>query len=183
MKLSLFSIIGGTFYKFNDVPITTETLMSFENEVSKVVTDKLHDARIYGIKITPELVASEEHNGDVMVKDIFVEHEAAEAAILRMVWDSQTRAAAIDLINKERDRQDAKWGEQNHPPHFWTGILGEEYGEYCQAVNETVFNNGEEARKLGGYDNMMTELTHVAAVAIGAMESLMRAEARKEEGK
>ena len=25
-----------------------------------------------------------------------------------------------------------------------------------------------------GYDNMMAELTHVAAVAVGAMESLMR---------
>ena len=66
------------------------------------------------------------------------------------------------------------------PPQYWTGILGEEYGEYCQAVNETVFYNGEEARKKGGYDNMMKELSHVAAVAIGAMEALMRAKAREE---
>lgn len=91
-----------------------------------------------------------------------------------------TRHEALALVNRERNRQDAKWGEQNHPPQYWTGILGEEYGEYCQAVNETVFYNGEEARKKGGYDNMMKELSHVAAVAIGAMEALMRAKAREE---
>ena len=85
-----------------------------------------------------------------------------------------TREKAIQLIDAERNRQDIKWGEQNHPPQFWTGILGEEYGEYCQAVNETVFSDGEVARPKGGYDNMLTELTHVAAVAVGAMESLMR---------
>lgn len=85
-----------------------------------------------------------------------------------------TRQTAFELINTERNRQDAKWGEQNHPPQFWTGILGEEYGEYCQAVNETVFNNGPRERLKGGYDNMIRELTHVAAVAVGAMECLMR---------
>jgi hypothetical protein len=92
-----------------------------------------------------------------------------------------TRCEAFQLVNQERDRQDKKWGEQNHQPQYWTGILGEEYGEYCQAVNETVFYNGEEARKKGGYDNMMKELTHVAAVAIGAMEALMRQKLRKGE--
>lgn len=91
------------------------------------------------------------------------------------------RATAFVLISKERDRQDNKWGEQNHPPQFWTGILGEEYGEYCQAVNETVFDNGPEERKKGGRENMIKELTHVAAVAVGAIESLMR-ERIKEEG-
>lgn len=78
------------------------------------------------------------------------------------------------LIEDERNRQDVKWGEQNHPPEKWTSILGEEFGEYCQAVNETVFDNGPDAKLKGGYDNMMTELTHVAAVAVGAMECLMR---------
>jgi len=92
-----------------------------------------------------------------------------------------TRQAALQLVDIERNRQDAKWGEQNHKPQFWTGILGEEYGEYCQAVNETVFNNGEVAKLKGGYDNMMTELTHVAAVAIGAMEALMRENNRAKE--
>ena len=88
--------------------------------------------------------------------------------------DMDTRTGALLLVDMERNRQDAIWGEQNHPPEKWVSILGEEFGEYCQAVNETVFSDGEVARPKGGYDNMMTELTHVAAVAVGAMECLMR---------
>lgn len=90
-----------------------------------------------------------------------------------------TRAEVIKLIEFERNRQDSKWGEQNHPPEKWTSILGEEFGEYCQAVNETVFNNADK-KHLGGYENMIKELTHVAAVAVGAMECLMRAREREE---
>ena len=86
----------------------------------------------------------------------------------------ETRAAAIMLVDAERSRQDAKWGEQNHAPEKWASILGEEYGEYCQAVNETIFDNGPEERKKGGYDNLLKELTQVAAVAIAHMECLMR---------
>lgn len=77
----------------------------------------------------------------------------------------------IDIILKERERQDKKWGEQNHAPQFWTGILGEEFGEFCEAVNETVFDNGSDK---GGYENMKTEAIHVAAVAIGFLECLER---------
>lgn len=106
--------------------------------------------------------------------------QSAQVKLGEEIEETDTRQEAIRLINQERERQDTKWGEQNHPPHFWTGILGEEYGEYCEAVNETVFYNGEEERKKGGYDNMMTELTHVAAVAVGAMEALMRAKANEE---
>jgi hypothetical protein len=86
----------------------------------------------------------------------------------------QVRNQALALIEKERERQDAKWGEQNHAPQYWVGILGEEYGEYCQAVNETVFDNGKIERLKGGTDNMITELTHVAAVAVSAIECLLR---------
>ena len=84
-----------------------------------------------------------------------------------------TRAAAINLVDAERDRQGRKWGEENHSQQGWIGILGEEFGEYCQAVNETYLNNATK-QNLGGYDQIMKELTHVAAVAVGAMESLMR---------
>ena len=80
----------------------------------------------------------------------------------------------MNKILKERDRQDEKWGEQNHKPEFWTGILGEEYGELCQAVNETVFDNGPEENKKGGFENMRTEAIHVAAVAMGFLECLER---------
>ena len=77
----------------------------------------------------------------------------------------------IQDILTERQRQDKKWGEQNHPPQFWTGILGEEFGELCEAINETVFDNGTDK---GGYENMKKEAIHVAAVAVGFLECLER---------
>ena len=86
---------------------------------------------------------------------------------------STHRTVALEEVLGERWRQDSKWGEQNHPPALWATILGEEYGEFCEAVNETAFDNGVHKEK-GGYENMMRELTHVAAVAVAAMECLMR---------
>lgn len=92
--------------------------------------------------------------------------------------DIRTLMKVFGLIEDERNRQDAKWGEQNHTQQGWIGILGEEYGEYCQAVNETYLDNATKKHE-GGYENILRELTHVAAVAVGAMECLMR---NKEKG-
>lgn len=82
--------------------------------------------------------------------------------------------SAIQSIIQERTRQDAKWGQQDHEPMAWMGILGEEFGELCEAVNETHFNNGPEARKKGGYENMRAEAVQVAAVAVSFIEALDR---------
>jgi len=90
-----------------------------------------------------------------------------------MVESIGTRAEAINLVYQERNNQDAKWGEQNHAQTAWASILGEEFGEYCQCVNETYLSNATKKHE-GGYENLLKELTHVAAVAVGAMESLMR---------
>lgn len=68
----------------------------------------------------------------------------------------------IEEVKKERIRQDATWGEQNHPSAYWLSILGEEYGEVCRAVCE---NNGESYRE---------ELIHVAAVAVSMAEAFDR---------
>ena len=84
-----------------------------------------------------------------------------------------TRLEALGLIDEERERQDKKWGQQDHSQQAWVGILGEEYGEYCQAVNETYLANATKKHE-GGFANIMKELTHVAAVAVSAMECLMR---------
>lgn len=80
----------------------------------------------------------------------------------------------INDVIRERKRQDDKWGEQNHDPIVWQGILGEEFGELCQAINETHFDNGPEERKKGGYVNMRTEAIQVAAVAVSFIEYLDR---------
>lgn len=81
---------------------------------------------------------------------------------------------AFTSVSAERYRQDMKWGEQNHAPMEWMGILGEEFGELCQAVNETHFNNGPEEQAKGGYANMRSEAVQVAAVAISFIEALDR---------
>lgn len=47
-----------------------------------------------------------------------------------------TKQAYYDLIQIERNAQDEKWGEQNHPNERWFAISGEEFGEIAKAVVE-----------------------------------------------
>lgn len=65
-------------------------------------------------------------------------------------------------VQAERDRQDEKWGEQNHKPPRWSVILSEEVGEVNKAILE------EDA------PNYRHELIQVAAVAILMIECLDR---------
>ncbi|MDI7190880.1 MazG-like family protein [Leptospira santarosai] len=71
---------------------------------------------------------------------------------------------------KERERQDQKWGEQNHSPIEWCAILGEEVGE----VNRTVLETHFEYDGKDDYTEYRTELIQVAAVAIAMIESYDR---------
>ena len=64
----------------------------------------------------------------------------------------------MQLVKDERQRQEQKWGEQNHEPLIWMAILAEEFGEACKAVLE------------GDDEGYTVELIHVAAVAIAAAE-------------
>jgi NTP pyrophosphatase (non-canonical NTP hydrolase) len=68
----------------------------------------------------------------------------------------------IKAIIHERQRQDKKWGEQNHGPDGWLPILMEEVGEVAKAMLE------------GSGLKYLDELTQVAAVAVAAMESANR---------
>lgn len=90
------------------------------------------------------------------------------------IYKKAKNRSVINCVTDERSRQDAKWGEQNHEPPIWLGILGEEFGELCQAINETVFDNGAEERKKGGYENMRKEAIQIAAVAVAFVECLDR---------
>jgi len=80
---------------------------------------------------------------------------------------------ALDLVRDERNRQDNKWGDQNHEPILWMSLLGEEFGELCQAVNESTFNDSDK-KHLGGKENMLKEAVQVAAVAAEFVECLDR---------
>lgn len=64
---------------------------------------------------------------------------------------------------------DQSW---NHP-FEWISILGEEYGELCEAVNETLFENAAHPDR-GGFEKIIKEATQVAAVAVAIIESIQR---------
>ena len=63
-----------------------------------------------------------------------------------------TKEAFNNLIQTERNAQDAKWGEQRHSDEKWLTILLEELGETAEAVLE----NNDEA--------LLVEVVQVAAV-------------------
>lgn len=62
-------------------------------------------------------------------------------------------------ILQERFRQNIKWGKQNHDNGKWLAILGEEFGEVCEVMQE-----GSIASKETDASNLYKELIHVAAV-------------------
>ena len=76
---------------------------------------------------------------------------------------------SLRAVLKERQRQDDKWGEQNHNPYIYISILLEELGELAQAVLQTQFGGNK-----GGFDNIRTEAIHTCAVALALLECLDR---------
>lgn len=74
---------------------------------------------------------------------------------------SRTIRALLD-VSDERRRQNAKWGEQNHPLDTWITVLVEEVGEAAQDVLK------------GRIGECRQELVQVAAVAVAAIEFIDR---------
>ena len=72
-------------------------------------------------------------------------------------------------IEKERFKQDQKWGEQNHCPVEWCAILSEEVGEVNKAALEDYFSHGKI-----DLENYREELIQVAAVAVAMIQCLDR---------
>lgn len=74
------------------------------------------------------------------------------------------RRAILAEVNTERDRQDEKWGgipgTDRRDDHTYAAVLGEEFGEACQAWLE---RDTEALRK---------ELVQTAAVAVAWIEEL-----------
>lgn len=70
-------------------------------------------------------------------------------------------------IEAERNRQDAKFGEQAHEDYIWAAIAGEEFGEVCQAMLHTQFGG-----KAAGTTRL--ELLHLTAVCVSWLEAIDR---------
>lgn len=127
-------------------------------------TDYIHGV-IWPIEETPvRMIFSNTMSADVVI----------QALIDMKQYMSRGKVSPLQSVIAERQRQGEKWGQQDHDPTVWMGILGEEFGELCQAVNETHFNNGPEEREKGGYENMRSEAVQVAAVAVSFIEALDR---------
>ena len=97
---------------------------------------------------------------------------AAPAGMERVMMD----------VQEERIEQDATWGRQDYVPERWLTILTEEIGELAEAILETVFDNGPEAREKGGYRNIRKEAVQSAAVLVAMIESMDRTTAAQEKG-
>lgn len=79
----------------------------------------------------------------------------------------------LQAIAAERQKQDEKWGEQNHSPIEWLAILGEEVGEANKHGLQAHFSKDAvyEKEQLMEYRK---ELIQIAAVAVAMIESIDR---------
>ena len=78
---------------------------------------------------------------------------------------SKTNEIVYNKIMDERERQNQKWGVQEHGAFVWLAILAEEVGELSEAALHDQFG-GDHAGTLE------KELIQVAAVAWQWLESL-----------
>ena len=84
------------------------------------------------------------------------------------------RRALLDIL-VERFRQDRQWGEQNHDPFVWLGILMEEIGEFARAALEIEFGTPTSPRDAARWlANRRHEAVQVAAVAMAIVECIDR---------
>ncbi len=72
----------------------------------------------------------------------------------------------FEAIREERQRQQEKWGNQDHNDFVWLAILSEEVGELSEAVLHDMF--GGDAKGMSA-----KELLHVAAVAVQWLELIL----------
>lgn len=93
---------------------------------------------------------------------------------------NRLREAIFDQIHAERERQDLKFGEQNHIPIEWCAILGEEVGEVNKEALEHHFNffkiERDETKLSEAMVRYREELIQVASVAVAMIECLDRKE-------
>lgn len=74
-------------------------------------------------------------------------------------------------IVEERWRQSQKWGTQRHELPTWSIILGEEFGEVCEAIQREI---GLSSVKETDSGNLYEELIHLAAVAVQIAEQVKK---------
>ncbi len=86
-----------------------------------------------------------------------------------VIANSDEQATVLLDIVDERERQDQKWGIQNHLDLTWNAILMEEIGEAAQEV--LTRSMGSIAK---GHGDLREELIQVAAVTVAWIEAIDR---------
>jgi hypothetical protein len=81
-----------------------------------------------------------------------------------------TRTFIMSEVFGEMERQDTKWGIQDHTMHYWNTIITEELGESAQAIFDV-----ENVQNFSAARAYTAELVHVAACAIQAIANLRAA--------
>ena len=85
-----------------------------------------------------------------------------------------TLDVSVDVLN-ERARQNNLWGEQNHDSGTWALILGEEFGEACEAALRVKFCTDCPPSIINSrVGDLRNELIQVAAVAQAWVEAIDR---------
>lgn len=75
----------------------------------------------------------------------------------------------VQDVLDERERQDDKWGVQNHLDLTWNAILMEEAGEAAQEILTQSFGAAG-----NGHGDLREELVQIAAVAVAWIEAIDR---------
>jgi NTP pyrophosphatase (non-canonical NTP hydrolase) len=79
-------------------------------------------------------------------------------------------------VYEERNRQDGKWGIQDHAPEWWLAILTEEVGELAQAILNARAKPGDkpEVEENASFERIREEAVQCAAVAVAFVEWIDR---------
>lgn len=75
----------------------------------------------------------------------------------------------LNEIREERNRQEKKWGTEEHHPLVWLPIFMEEVGEVAKAMYEAMFHTDGDT-----WEDYRKELIHAAAVATAMAECFDR---------
>jgi hypothetical protein len=90
-------------------------------------------------------------------------------------YTTDVLAQVLDLVVRERHRQDQKWGSidnfDSRPLPNWLAILAEEFGEVAEEVCEIGVHGLDTPERRNALRN---ELIQVAAVAVAMIEHLDR---------
>jgi len=89
--------------------------------------------------------------------------------------NGRKQRAAVLAILDERARQDRRWGQQDHDPVYWAGILMEELGEVAREAIEIVpFAEREQRTRDESLARLRKETVQLAAVAVALIEWIDR---------